>query len=110
MGIQKTPSQKTYEMSIESQSFHLGFLGSNREFDWLGICLVLNKSGKHSTIYDSYNVKKAAQFIKSAELENISEAYSLTNQKNMTSLMTHKNTSFKNNLSPGIVTVVQLLH
>ena len=46
-------------------------------FDWLEISLTCNKSDKHNTVCNSYNVKKA---IKSLELENISEAYSLTNQ------------------------------
>ena len=79
MGIQKTPLQKTYEMYDGSQNFNVDFLGSNRQFDWLDISLFFNKSDKHRTIYDSYNVEKVAQGIQSVEVENISKAYSLTN-------------------------------
>ena len=53
------------------------FKVANRMFDWLEISLTYNKSNKHNTVCNSYNVKKA---IKSLELENISEAYNLTNQ------------------------------
>ena len=67
-------------MAIGAQSFNIDFLGANRHFDWLEISLTYNKSDKHDTIYDSYDVEKAASFIKSLELENLSEAYSLTNQ------------------------------
>ena len=81
IGIQKPPLRKTYEMSIGSQSFSIDFLGSNRQFYWLEISVVFDKSDKRSTMCDSYNVKKAAQFIKSVELGNISQAYSLTNQR-----------------------------
>ena len=57
------------------------FLGPNRQFDQLEISLVFHKSDNHLTICDSYNVEKAAQFIKSVELETISEAHSLINQR-----------------------------
>ena len=46
--------------------------------------LAYDKSEKHLTIYDSYNVEKAATLIQSVVLENFTEAYSLTNEKNMT--------------------------
>ena len=81
MGIQKAPLQKIYDMQIGPQSFNINFLGANRQFDWVEISLVYNKSDKHTTIYGSYNVEKAAQFVKSIELENITEVYSLTNTK-----------------------------
>ena len=67
-------------MNPESQSFNIDFLGANRQFDWLGISLTFYKSNRHNTIYDSYNVEKAATFIKSIALENIFEACSLMNQ------------------------------
>ena len=108
MGIQKTPILKTYEMSIGSQSFNLDFLGRNRKFDWVKILLVYDNSDKHSTIYHSYNLEKATISIQSIELENVSKACSLTNQKNMTSLTIHKNTCFTNSLWPGTVMVIPL--
>ena len=52
MGIQKTPIQKTYEMSVDSDTINVDFLGSIKQFDWLEISLVFNKSDKHTTIYD----------------------------------------------------------
>ena len=33
MGVQKTPIQKTYEISTGSDSINIDFLGLNREFD-----------------------------------------------------------------------------
>ena len=63
-------------MSTGPQSFSIGFLGMNRQFDWLEISLTFDKSDEHNTVYESYNVEKAATFIKSVTLEKISEAYS----------------------------------
>ena len=89
MGIQKARN----EMQIGLQSFNIDFLGANSQFDWFEISLVFDK---HSTIYDSYNVEKAAQFIKRIKLENISEAYSVTNTKKFdTSNETQKHILYK---------------
>ena len=74
MGAQKTPIQKIYEIYFE-------FLGANRQFDWIEISIVPDKSDKHKTIYDSYNREMAAQLIKSLKLTNFTELYSLTNEK-----------------------------
>ena len=35
MGAQKTPLQKTYEISVGQDSLKVEFLGANRQFDWL---------------------------------------------------------------------------
>ena len=74
MGIQKTSLQKTYEISVGSDSLTVEFYGANRQFDWLGLSLVYDKSDKHLTIYNSYNVEHAAKLIKSAALQNFTEA------------------------------------
>ena len=58
-------------------------MGTNRR-DWLEMSLVFDKSDKHTTIYDSYNVELAAKYIKSVKLSNFIKIYSLTNEKNMT--------------------------
>ena len=80
MGMQKKPIQKTYKISIGSDLVNVGFLLSNRQFDrWIEIPLVFDKSDKHTTIYDSYNVELAAKYIKSVKLSNFSEIYSLNN-------------------------------
>ena len=82
MGVQKTPIQKTYEISTGSDSINTDFFfGSNREFDWLEISIVFDKSDKHTTIYNSYNVELAAKYIQSIKLSNFTEMYSLTNEK-----------------------------
>ena len=57
------------------------FLGANRQFDWIEISIVPDKSDKHTTIYDSYNREMAAQLIKTLQLRNFTEIYSLTNEK-----------------------------
>ena len=43
VGVQKTPIQKTYEISTGSDSINIEFLGSNRQFDWLEISIVFGK-------------------------------------------------------------------
>ena len=81
MGAQKTPLQKTYEKSKDTDSLNVEFLGSNRQFDWLEISIISDKNDKHTTIYDSYNRELAAQEIKTLKLPNFTEIYSLKNKK-----------------------------
>ena len=82
MGVQTTPYQKTYELQAGSQDFTVDFQGANRQFDWIEISLVYDKSGKHLTAYDSYNAECASKFIKSLEFANISDQHSSTNTLN----------------------------
>ena len=56
-------------------------MDSNRQFDWLEISIAFDKSDKHTTIYNSYNVELAAKYIQSIKLSNFTEIYSLTNKK-----------------------------
>ena len=81
MDAQKTPIQKTYEIQKGSDSLNVEFLGTNRQFDWIEISIVPDKSDKYATIYDSYNKEMAAQLIKTLGLNNFTELYSLTNEK-----------------------------
>ena len=81
MGTQKTTIQKTYEIKTGSDSLNVEFLGANRQFDWVEISIVNDKSDKHTTVYDSYNRELAAQNIKTIQLSNFTEIYSLTNEK-----------------------------
>ena len=81
MGTQKTPMQKTYEINVGQDSLDIDFLGANRQFDWIELSLVYDKSDKHTTIYDSYNVEMASKVIKSVRLTNFTEIYSLPNEK-----------------------------
>ena len=73
--------QKTYKINVGQDSIDVEFLGADRQFDWLEISLVHDKTEKHTTIYDSYNREMAAQEIKSLKLNNFTEVYSLTNEK-----------------------------
>ena len=77
----KHQSKKTYEICTGSDSINIGCLGSDRQSDWLETSPVYNKSDKHTTIYDSYNVELAAKYIKSVKLENFTEIHTLTNEK-----------------------------
>ena len=70
MGAQKTPIQKTYEISKGQDSLNVEFLRSNRQFDWIEISIVPDKSDKHTTIYDSYNRERTVQTIKPLKLSN----------------------------------------
>ena len=81
MGAQKTPVQKTYERNTGSNSINVEFLGSNRQFDWIEMSVVPDKSNKYTTIYDSYNKELASQTIKTLQLSNFTEIYNLTNEK-----------------------------
>ena len=81
MGVQKTPIQKTYEINVGQDSINIDFLGSNRQFDWLEISMVYDKSDKHTTIYNSYNIELASKYIKSVKLSHFTAIYSLTNKK-----------------------------
>ena len=81
MGAQKTPIQKTYEIDVGQDSINIDFLGSNRQFDWLEISMVNDKSDKHTTIYDSYNVELASKYIKSVKISNFTKIYSSANEK-----------------------------
>ena len=49
MGAQKAPIQKTYEINIGAVSINTDFLRANRQFYWLELSLVYNKSEKHTT-------------------------------------------------------------
>ena len=80
MRNQKTPLQKAYEINVGQDSLDIDFLGAKRQFDWIEI--VYDKSDKHTTIYDSYNIEMVSKRIKSVRLTNFTEIYSLTNEKN----------------------------
>ena len=56
-------------------------MGSNRQFDWLEISIVPDKSDKHTTINDSCTRELASQEIKTLKLTNFTEICSLTNEK-----------------------------
>lgn len=81
MGVQKTPIQKIYEISVGSDSLSIDFLGVNRQINWEEISLVFDKSNKHTTQYDSYDVELVLKSIKLVKLSNFTEIYSLANKQ-----------------------------
>ena len=81
MGTQKIPLPKTCEINVGQDFLDVDFLAANRQFDWIEISLVYDKSDKHTIIYDSCNVEMAPKRIKSVRLTNFTEMYSLTNEK-----------------------------
>ena len=60
------------------QSFTCTFKGVQRQFDWLKISIVYNKSFQYKTIYDSYDLELASKLITTIKFENTSTTYSLT--------------------------------
>ena len=70
--------QQTFEVNAVSQTVSVDFLGASREFNWLEISLVYDKSHAHEAVYDSYDLELAAHLIESVKFVNASKAYSLT--------------------------------
>ena len=74
-GLQKTPLQKSYEMTIGSQSIVVTFNNAFKQFSFIGISLVFNRSDENLSIYNSYNAEVASTHIKSIKLQNTSNTY-----------------------------------
>ena len=79
-GVLPAPFQQEFEISAGTQDFTCTFKGAQRQFDWIEISIVYNKSYQHSTIYDSYDLELAARLIKTVKFENTSSTYSLTGE------------------------------
>ena len=75
-GLKLFPYQKSYEIVAGTQSQTFSFTNAFKQFDFLEISLVFDKSDQHLTIYDSYNAEVAATNIKSIKLQNASNTYS----------------------------------
>ena len=69
-----SPYQQLFEINTVTQSFTCTFKGMQRQFDWLEISIVFDKSYQHTTIYDSYDLQLAAKLIQTIKLENTSTA------------------------------------
>ena len=78
MGVLPSPFQQTLEVAAGAQTISVDFHGASREFNWLEISLVYDKSYAHETVYDSYDLELAAHLIESVKFVNASKAYSLT--------------------------------
>ena len=75
-GLQKTLLQKSYEMVVGSQSRTVTFNNIFKQFSFLEMSLVYDRSDQRLNIYDSYNAEVAATHIKSIKLQNASNTYS----------------------------------
>ena len=80
-GINPTPYQKPYKVNIGTQSHVIEFKGLNKQFSFLEISLVYDKSEQHNSIYDSYNTELAATNTASVQLENLNNKYGEINKK-----------------------------
>ena len=70
MDAQRTPTQKTCETNVGQDSLDTEVFGLQRQIDWLELSLIIDKSDKHTTIYDSYNTELAAKTTKYVKLSN----------------------------------------
>ena len=77
-GVLPSPYQQLFEVNAGRQSFTCLFKGAQRQFDWLEISIVYDKSFQHTTIYDSYDLELTSKLIKTIKFENTSTTYSLT--------------------------------
>ena len=59
----------------------IDFVGATRQLDRIEISLVYDKSDKHTTLYDNYNVEMASKRIKAVRPTKFTEIYSLTKEK-----------------------------
>ena len=80
-GIKPSPYQKTYEINVGTQSVVVEFKGVVKQFSFLEISLVYDKSEQHNSVYDSYNTELAATHITSVQLENLNNKYREINKK-----------------------------
>ena len=64
-GVQFSPYQQSFEVNVGTQTVNVNFQGANRQFAWVEISLVYDRSDQHQTIYDSYNAQLAATKIQS---------------------------------------------
>ena len=75
-GLKLFPYQKSYEIVAGGQSKTFTFTNAFKQFEFLEISLVFDKSDQHLNIYDSYNAEVAATNIKYIKLQNASNTYS----------------------------------
>ena len=53
MGVLPSPYQQIFEINTRTLSLTCTFKDAQRQFDWLEISLIYDKSFQHLTIYDS---------------------------------------------------------
>ena len=80
-GIKPTPHKISFEVNTGIQSYVVEFKGANKQFSFIEISLVYDKSEQHNSVYDSYNIQLAATNIASAQLENLNNKDGEINKK-----------------------------
>ena len=75
-----SPYLKTYEINTGIQSQVVELKGANKQFSFLELSSVYDKSDQHNTLYDRYNDELAATFVASIKLENANNNYSIPNK------------------------------
>ena len=80
-GIKPTPHQKSFEINVGTHTNVVEFKGVNKQFSFLEISLVYDKSEQHNSVYDSYNAELAATLISTVQLENLNNKYGEINRK-----------------------------
>ena len=77
--IKPTPYQKSFELVFDTESRVVNFQAANKQFSFLKIPLVYDRSDQHRSVYNSYNTELASTKIKSVHLENASNTCSSIN-------------------------------
>ena len=78
MGVLPSPYQQLFEINKGTQSITVTVKGAQRQFEWLEISLIYDKSFQHLTIYDSYDLELATKLIEEMKFQNTTSSYSLT--------------------------------
>ena len=78
MDVINSPYQQMFEINKDTQSITVTFKGVKRQFEWMEISLVYDKSYQYQTAYDRYDVDLAAQFIQTPKLDNASSTNCVT--------------------------------
>ena len=78
MGGLPAQYQQMFEINKGMQSLTVTFKGAQRQFEWLEISLVYDRSYQHLTIDGGYDLELAARMIQSIKFENTSSKYNLT--------------------------------
>ena len=76
-GVLPSPYQQLFDITAGAETFTCTFKGAQRQFDWLEISVVYDKSFQHTTIYDSYDLELALKLIQTIKFENTTTTYSL---------------------------------
>ena len=83
-GLQKSFLKKSYEVAVGTQSYKYSLEAINRQFKWLEISLVYDKSNQQNLLYDNYNAELAVKILGKVKVKNITKSYSVSNEFDVT--------------------------